>query len=357
MLLSKRPLSILAALLATLAAQSARADGSQCGPYGDAPALMVENVVPGCPGGKRLGPWNDSDGTPRYACLYEPAGATTATPLPLVVFLHGSLFPASTVYYVTNFLDYTSTADLTGDPLRPGFVLIAPEGRSTTHYYAFPDNRGKGWDNWYRNLSEPAGANAAGQAAKPNVDAATLDHFIAEEAATGKIDRDRVFISGWSNGAAMAILYALNRPQVAAAAVYSAPNPFDFFGDPCPQKPVSGTPASSAEIQVSNPGVAILHVHNACDIAGLCPNSEVMKTQLAALGGSFQDLILDSLGEEVQACDSLCGTNPKGGSLDWGSGLGFFNHLMWPRRWTSTMLQFMRQHPRRTTSAASASNH
>ena len=43
-----------------------------CGPFGDSPQTLISNPVPICLGGTRLGPWNDSDGTPRYGCLYNP---------------------------------------------------------------------------------------------------------------------------------------------------------------------------------------------------------------------------------------------------------------------------------------------
>src|SRR5262245_60908369 len=68
---------------------------SSCTPFGNPPRPITgPAIVPTCPGGQVLGPWNDADGTPRYACLYESANASTAQPLPLVVYLHPSLFNA-----------------------------------------------------------------------------------------------------------------------------------------------------------------------------------------------------------------------------------------------------------------------
>ncbi len=61
---------------------------AQCTAYGDPPATLIANIVPLCSRGTRLGPWNDADGTPRYACLYEPEAASASAPLPLLVFLH-----------------------------------------------------------------------------------------------------------------------------------------------------------------------------------------------------------------------------------------------------------------------------
>ncbi len=91
--------------------------------------------------------------------------------------------------------------------------MLAPVGRKTTHYYPVPYNRGLGWDNWYRQL-DPAGDVKIGATLyRENVDAAAIDHFIAEEVGADKADPNRIYVTGWSNGAAMAYLYALNRPQ------------------------------------------------------------------------------------------------------------------------------------------------
>src|SRR6185369_5085580 len=204
---------------------------SSCNPFGNEPRQVLPNPLPTtCLGGERIGPWLDPDGTPRHACLYEPASAAASKPLPLVVYLQPSLFTADTIQ-VTNLLDFLDSANLTGDRSRPGFFLLAPEGRFTNHFYPPPDDRGTGWDNWYRQL-EPGGVQVDGVTYPQNVDAAAIDHFIAALTATGRIDMRRIYVTGWSNGAAMAYLYALDRPQVASIAVYTAPNPFRAFNDP-----------------------------------------------------------------------------------------------------------------------------
>src|SRR3546814_17049554 len=76
---------------------------------------------------------------------------------------------------------------------------------------------------------------------------------------------------GWSNGSAMATLYGLNRPQIAAAAIYSAPDAFGAFNDPCVQQPMVGQPKDDPELQLLNPQLPIYHMHNDCDIGGVCP--------------------------------------------------------------------------------------
>jgi poly(3-hydroxybutyrate) depolymerase len=327
---------------------SAAADG--CNPFGNAPRPMVPDTTQTtCFRGTTMAPWSDSDGTPRRACLYEPASASPATPLPLIVYLQPSLFTADTLATATNILDYQSTADLSGDPARPGFIVVAPEGRATTHFYPQPDDQGTGWDNWYRQL-ERRGRDVVvdGVTYPQNVDAATIDHFIDEEVATGKVDPRRIYLTGWSNGAAMGFLYGLNRRRIAAAAVYTGPNSFEAFNDPCPQQPVRHRARSDADIRLSNARLPIYHVHNACDIAGICPNGEFLLGQLLIVHARFTDVIIDGSQQQASTCDPGCGTNPDADMNFADNPRGFTegtqNHTRWPSAWTQSMLDFFRQH-------------
>jgi predicted esterase len=320
----------------------------QCTPFGDPPARLVENPVPVCLGGNRLGPWPDANGTPRYACLYNTAATRASGPLPLVVFLHPSLVTADSLATATNILAYQTNANLNDDPDRPGFLVLVPEGRTTTHFYPAPDNVAPGWDNWYRQVSAAGTVTEGGAAYPENVDSATIDHFLAEEVASGQVDTDRIFLSGWSNGSAMAYLYGLSRPNIAAIAVYSSPDPFGAFNDPCEQAPVSESQGgqSPGTVPILAPAVPVYEVHNSCDIDGLCPNSEFTHKQVRAIGGSVMDTIIGTAQNPVNGCDPACGTNPNADPNNpLGSTLGVTNHLRWPTLWTAAMLDFFRQHP------------
>lgn len=318
-----------------------------CGPFGNPPADTIEEEIPSCLDGVRLGPWKDSNGTRRYACLYEPAHESGSGALPMVVYLHPSLFGAETIH-LTNLLHYQNSLALGAEGSR-GFIVLEPAGRETSHYYPFPDKKGVGWDNWYRQMN-PAGDVKIGETIyKENVDAAAIDHFIAEETAAGRVDTKRVYVTGWSNGAAMGYLYALNRPNIAAAAVYSAPDPFGAFDDPCPQRLVARPPQEDAEIQIFNPRLPNLHIHNNCDVTGICPSCEQLTSQLTAAGVTVDNIIVDFLRSQVSECMSACGTNPDGDpdpvSNPLGWTLGLTNHTRWPLSWTRTMLEFLRDHP------------
>ncbi len=319
-----------------------------CGPFGDPSAEVgrgvLSSVSPFCFGAKLMGPWRDPSGTDRYACLYEPESAGKDNPLPLVVFLHGARVTADSII-VTGLPGYVGKAKLGAKT--PGFILIAPEGRYITHFYPWPEKRSSGWDNWYRQLGPPGKVDLGTASYEENADAAAIDHFIAAESATGKVDPRRIYLMGWSNGAAMAILYALNRPEIAAAAVYSAPDPFGAFDDPCKQTPVGHPPASPSEVPVRNPRVPLMHVRNSCDIAGLCPNGDRLAAQLRALGTGLDDVILDSSEKRAAACDDSCGSDPNaGGAISfWGRLVGAKTHFFWPTEWTVVMLDFLKNHP------------
>jgi predicted esterase len=263
----------------------------------------------------------------------------------MVVYLHPSLFGTETIR-LTNLLHYQDSVALRGDRKKAGFIVLAPAGRKTTHFYPFPNRQGIGWDNWYRQLNPAGDVKIGATLYRENVDAATIDHFIAQEVTGDNADPNRIYITGWSNGAAMAMLYALNRPRIAAAAVYTSPNPFGAFDDPCAQKPVTGVPKDGGELRIFNPGVPTMHIHNNCDIIGLCPNSEQLNGQLTSIGVSVEDVIVDSLGAEVGSCMKACGDNPMGDpdffSNPLGWTLGLANHSRWPLSLTITMLEFFR---------------
>lgn len=345
----------LAAIACLISCGSATRDSvaqAACGPFGDPSAAVISEVKPNCGAGKLIGPWKDADRIDRYACLYEPKSTGANRKLPMIVYLHPSVLSAGWIT-LTNILDLQDSVSLTDDPKNVGYIVLAPEGRKTAHYYPFPDNKGIGWDNWYRQLN-PAGDVKIGDTTwRENADAATIDHFIAAQLATGKVDVARIYVSGWSNGAAMGYLYALNRPNIAAAAVYSAPSPFGAFDDRCRQQPVAGPPGNNKQIQIFNPAARTMHIHNSCDIGGICPNGEQLAGELTAAGVFVDDVILDNHRRRVYSCTSSCGTDPNAGTYStasiMGSVIGFGNHVRWPKEWTTAMLEFFRRHPLKST--------
>ena len=111
-------LACLAIFFATSASSCAATEGTNanhaCGPFGNPPADLIEAETPSCWGGKLLGPWNDSNGTARYACLYEPTPVEGLTRRPMVVYLHPFVFGVETIR-LTNLLHYQDSVSLRGD--------------------------------------------------------------------------------------------------------------------------------------------------------------------------------------------------------------------------------------------------
>jgi dienelactone hydrolase len=353
---------VIPMLMSALLSLVASIANATCSPFGDAPAQMYPRIhapstEPDCAsvGATTLGTsadiaWKDSDGTPRYACLWKPS--SMPGPMPLLVYLHPSMASAEWVTD-TDLLDRIDTLDLSGDPARPGFILLAPQGRFSHHYYGFSptslnqatDAIGTGWDTWYRQLNPDGDVTVNGVLYKENVDAAAIDHFIQQMVATGLVDTNRIYISGWSNGAAMAYLYALNRPNIAAMASYSALNPYAAFDDTCKQTPVAGVPANISQSRMFSPATPTTHVHNYCDIWGECPNILKLQSQLVAQGTPVTDVVIDSQQRAMTPqgiCMAICGNNPNGNA---GNTRGAVNHFRWPTQWTSAMGEFLRSHP------------
>ncbi len=334
---SKISLALTPTAAATASTGPGATDAASCAvPYGDAPAALstitsgdgssaLDDVLSlldqcGSLGGETLS-WTDASSEARQACLFTPKGASSKAPLPLLVFLQGSLVPAPPQLLVNDWISLLSTADLNGDPQNPGFILLLPIGRNTHHYYPFPDEYALGWDNWYRNLDR----------ARPdlNLDVAAVDEFIAQVEARGIVDSNRVYATGWSNGGAMAELYALNTPGIAAASVYSAPAPYSDVQDPCFQSPFVTTPTP------------IMDVHNSCDIIGTCQTSTAFHQNLSKLyPGVPQNVVLINGLATAQSCNAACASQSP--ELD---PLGNANHLIWPLWQNDAMFTWLREHP------------
>ncbi len=163
------------------------------------------------------------DGTPRYACAFVPRGATSAAKRPLLVFFHGSGGTADNVYDTTLLRQKAEDYDLGGDARAAGFVLVSIQGRNL-HWPNETPQDGSKHDIYYRDFST----------CSTNPDFAEADRRIDDWVATGLVDPNRIYVSGWSNGGRFAQSYAIARHEIptpgghriAAAAVYSGADPF-----------------------------------------------------------------------------------------------------------------------------------
>lgn len=316
-------------------------DARGCTIYGDPPRPMADVSLDGtldaalmtvfnCSsyGGEILDGWSDANGTPRQACLLNQAGASPAKPLPMMVWLHATL-ASTTGYFTTDLLSTLTTADLSGDPARPGYIVLLPQGRVIDQFLPFPLNTGIGWDHWYRNMDR--------NSPYINVDVAAIDHFIAQVKARGIVDDKRVFVSGWSEGADMATLYGLNTPGVAATEPYSTTSPFDDArSDPCTVKPFA-TNQRPFNLEL-----------RACDTGGACKYGSQFIQELISEGilpaSMVQETIISDDGNSiVPACDPSC-DDVTGTPLR--QAYGGYIHGVWPTGLNNEYLRWFRDHPR-----------
>ncbi len=163
-------------------------------------------------------------GVMRYACLYRQPQASARAPRPLVVWLHGGgTGAASNVYDATSIRKKAPSFDLTGDPARAGFHVLSVQGR-TLHYYLHADRDGRHHDFYYRDLRSPS----------TNPDIANVDGLIDQLVASGVVDRKRIYMMGWSNGAFFSQMYAIARHgtatpggnRIAGAVAFTGGDPF-----------------------------------------------------------------------------------------------------------------------------------
>ncbi|MCL4243057.1 MAG: polyhydroxybutyrate depolymerase [Dehalococcoidia bacterium] len=156
------------------------------------------------------------DGLERSYRLFVPAGARGDSNLALVVALHGGLGTGDQFAENSRFEDTAETE---------GFVVVFPNGVDRT------------WN---------AGACCGGARRKDIDDVGFLAALIEHLGATLPVSRERVFVTGHSNGAMMAFRFACERSDMVAAAA-----------------PVAG----SLEVPVCAPatGVDLLAIHGDSD--------------------------------------------------------------------------------------------
>ncbi len=295
----------------------------------------------------------DGPGAPvRYACLYEPPDAGPDARRPLVIFLHGGgAGMADDLYNHTSLRSKAPAFDLTGDPARPGFVLVSVQGRNLRYPTAAPRD-GHHHDFYFRDLASPSS----------NPDIAFLDRLIDGLVASGSVDSRRIYLTGWSNGAFFAQLYGIARHErptpggnrVASVAVFSGADPFaGIRQDEAPSCELVPYPTSR---------LPIFLIGRACDLVAcdrqqqeawdlpLPPNpGQIVSEWVEDLATKVVDpnverVIVDGRGVVTDHC-----TPPPYCTLS----VATLNHLRWPDGVADgsgldhevEMLRFLRNHP------------
>ncbi len=294
----------------------------------------------------------DFQGTQHHTCQFRPAGASPASPRPLIVWMHGGGGGlASDLYNLTTIRTKAQNYNLSNDPARPGFFVLAVQGRNL-HYPTTSPRDGHHHDFYFRDLRSPSG----------NPDIAHVDSLIDQLAASGEIDTNRIYMMGWSNGGFFSQMYAIARHatatpgghHIAAAAVFSAGDPFNNTNaDQSPSCQLDPYPTST---------IPIFIVSRACDIVA-CNEDQaddlrtegldidpghVVQTWLTDVVSRVQNpntfwRIVSGIGTTVPACSSasLCSADA-----------GLINHARWPDGVADesgidhepAMLDFLRDH-------------
>ncbi|TKY85300.1 hypothetical protein EX895_005462 [Sporisorium graminicola] len=309
--------------------------GTDCTKYGDPPAKVLSDfespdglldVIDVCHG--EIVTMADNLGYKRRFCFFANPKSTEEKPLPLLVWLHPSLLTATLSFPMSGIDAVRDTQSLNNeDPSRLGFSYIVPAGRNIVHHYLEPNHQGLGWDNWYRNLDRSSPSL--------NADVDLIDKAITYAKDHISVDQRRVFMSGWSNGGSLSELYAANTDGIAAAAVYSAPDPYRDSQDPCAQVP---HPKYATPVR---------DVHNSCDIVGTCTTGlyyfNDLKKRYASLPQSI--VVIDDVTAAIKGKDGSASCDPDcQGPCETPEGL--LAHTRYPiSRNDDTIFAFLRSNP------------
>lgn len=315
-------------------------------------SIDTSTIVPSCD----VSVWDerltrDVLGFTRHACIVRPAGTSAASPRPLLLWFHpGGAGSADLAATETDLVNKAKAFDLSGDPARPGFILVSVQGRNLRFPTAAPRD-GQHHDFYYRDLNVPSS----------NPDIANVDSLIDELVAQGIVDLDRIYVSGWSNGGFFSQLYAIARHstptaggnRVAAAAVFAAASPFgDVSWDPFNE--VANDGSSSCETTLAASTVPIQVVYRASDAAVACdavqamcfstepgytvdqwiPQASAFGIQLTGLPlGGLESGAAVAIDATAPGCTDYSGGCPVGdcGTVPFGDTcLSIVNHARWP---------------------------
>lgn len=242
--------------------------------------------------------WRDSEGAPRYACLFAPKNLETRAPLPLVIFFHAPYEDPTSVDKKTGLRKLASSLQLSGDPAHAGFMILAPQGRHIRY-----GRQGAAFDAEYTGHD--------------NVDVAAVDHFVEELVARKVVDTRRVYALGASFGGLMASTYAMMRAdKVAAFAAYASDAPKASWT--CPGPPPPG-----------------MVVYRACDEFFPCDSVERWLRARDALSAETGWIRLgDFMSDEPNCALPKKCTAIKGAA----------NHRKWPKAREEEILRFLGRH-------------
>jgi hypothetical protein len=276
--------------------------------------------------------WVDADSVDRFWCETRP----------LVIWIAGSGGGAGNVYDKTSLRTKQLTFDMSGDPVRPGFILVSIQPRNL-HWPTADSQDGSRSETFYRDLNSPS----------TNSDISFVDHIIDTLVAEGVVDRKRIYVMGWSNGARFSGLYSILRHEqttpggnlVAAVANYSGGDPYASFDYSMPECELSKLPSSTIPYFMISRRCDLIACDTQTDLK-LLPGNVVepwIKSLRSEIGAEVTWLKIDNLGNPSSSCasaDYCTETQALFGHLQWPDGVddkGGIDH-------EPNMLQFLADH-------------
>ncbi len=231
--------------------------------------------------------------TPRYACVFADSRAEKRKPLPLVVFLHGEFDAPTAVHRKTRLRKRFAKLDLSGDPKRAGFIVLAPQAR-----------RFKGLLRWDIHHQK-----------RENLDAIAINRFIDQLIEEGAVDPRQIYPLGESQGGMMATLHAHLFPERVAA-----------FG-------VFGTDASRMVWTCDETPPPAAVIYRSCDRVTPCANVERWLSKRETARAPTFSMRLGS----AKATEPSCVLSKHKCSKKRGTA----NHARWPKPREGEMLEYL----------------
>ncbi len=234
-----------------------------------------------------------ADATPRYGCVFSDRAAARRKPLPLVIFLHGEYDDPTAVHRKTRLRRRYAKLDLSGDPKRSGFVVLAPQARRTEGLLR--------WD--------------VGHHERENLDAVAFNGFIDVLLEEGAVDARQIYVIGESQGGVMAALYAHLYPERVAA--------FGTFG----------ADASKLVWTCDQPPPPAAILYRACDTVTRCADVERWLGRRDEARAPTFSMRLGSAKATAPSCAlSASACRQKRGAA---------NHARWPKPREREMLEYL----------------
>lgn len=188
--------------------------------HSSSPAQVVPGAGPALTAGRYDLKLTGPDGRKRTAILFVPSRPTPAGGWPLVMMIHGAGGSAANVIEKMNWKDY-------GD--RKAFVTLFPNG--TPKDEIRPESFRNNPQTWNSGSAKSLAAGEESANAKGIDDVGFLAALLSDVFGKLPIDRQRVFVTGHSNGSGMAYRFASVHPELVSAIGVCAGH---FFQDPKP---------------------------------------------------------------------------------------------------------------------------